>query len=590
MCTPHGHQHRNLLAARGAGPVTRRARIAAVAVLCAVGLTFAWAVVVAAAGPPYPPPVDGQRVYDTAGVLGAGTVAEAESIIRGIEERTGAQVAVYTQVKPASNTFEKAESDARALMDQWGVGRKGFDDGLVILYDLDESLRHGQVQLYAGAGFRATFLSDGDRQAIFENQMVPYLSSGDLDSSLLAALREVAGAATPQHAQDLQTARQVNALIGFLGVLAALVAVAWGLWNWRRFGRDPVYLDDASIYLPAPPPGLTPAAAATIIDGRATRHALTTAMLHLAARGDIAFRDESGLLSKKVGVLVRNPSPDDPARALARTEPLGPAEEYALDGLRHIASSLPDGYIAPDSMLEFGAKADTFNSRLEAACVKHRWFTKAPAAVTQSWSVAGGVEFGLGAVLLLVGISVPSNGAVLAAIAAIAAAVATLAIARAMPSRTMAGAMVFAMLAAYRRTLQKTLEMSRSMSEVIAQRPIPWLDTPDRAVVWGVALGLHAEIQAVLERTIDDVHGGRADPAATYVPWWWAGRGDSVASSGAASFGMAPGVMASSAVPDIGGMFAAIGTIGNSPSSSGGGGGGFGGGGGGGGGGAGGGF
>ena len=30
----------------------------------------------------------------------------------------------------------EADSDARALMDQWGVGRKGFDDGLVILFDM----------------------------------------------------------------------------------------------------------------------------------------------------------------------------------------------------------------------------------------------------------------------------------------------------------------------------------------------------------------------------------------------------------------------------------------------------------------------
>jgi hypothetical protein len=54
--------------------------------------------------------------------------------------------------------------------------------------------------------------------------------------------------------------------------------------------------------------------------------------------------------------------------------------------------------------------------------------------------------------------------------------------------------------------------------------------------------------------------------------------------------GIAPGLFAASAIPDIGSMFSAIGTIGNTPSSSGGGGGFGGGGSGGGGGGAGGGF
>ena len=61
-------------------------------------------------------------------------------------------------------------------MDQWGVGRAGFDDGLVILFDLHEDDPcHGQVQLYAGPGYAAKFLSNSERQAIFEDDMLPLL-------------------------------------------------------------------------------------------------------------------------------------------------------------------------------------------------------------------------------------------------------------------------------------------------------------------------------------------------------------------------------------------------------------------------------
>ena len=56
-----------------------------------------------------------------------------------------------------------------------GVGREGFDDGLAILFDLDESLCHGQVQLYAAPGYRASYLTNEDRQAIFEQDMLPHL-------------------------------------------------------------------------------------------------------------------------------------------------------------------------------------------------------------------------------------------------------------------------------------------------------------------------------------------------------------------------------------------------------------------------------
>lgn len=171
---------------------------------------------VAAAGPPYPSPVVGMHVYDTAGVLSASTIAEAERIAGGIEARTGSQVVVYTQLKPESATPAAAEADARALMDQWGIGRAGLDDGLVILLDLDKTLRHGQVQLYAGSGFSAAYLSASQRQTIFEDVMLPLLRTGDLDGAVLASLREIDKAATVGHAQALGGSNAVSAILAFL--------------------------------------------------------------------------------------------------------------------------------------------------------------------------------------------------------------------------------------------------------------------------------------------------------------------------------------------------------------------------------------
>ena len=126
-------------------------------------------------GPPYPEPIDGVAVYDYAHVLDKDTELALAESIAAIETRTGAEVALYTQVKPASDTTSEAEADARALMDQWGVGRRGFDDGLVILLDLTDDRCHGQIQLFAGPGFASTFLSDRDRQAIYEGSMLPLL-------------------------------------------------------------------------------------------------------------------------------------------------------------------------------------------------------------------------------------------------------------------------------------------------------------------------------------------------------------------------------------------------------------------------------
>ena len=159
-------------------------------------------------GPPFPPPVDKQAVYDFAGILSEGTIADAEATIDAIEARTGAEVVVYTQGSGEYPTTEETEAKARALIDQWGIGRAGFDDGMVIFFDMDPSLEHGQVQLYAAPGFEAAYLTNQERQAIYENDMLPHLRDGDFDGALTAALGKVDAAATPQHAAELQTARR----------------------------------------------------------------------------------------------------------------------------------------------------------------------------------------------------------------------------------------------------------------------------------------------------------------------------------------------------------------------------------------------
>jgi hypothetical protein len=162
-----------------------------------------------------------------------------------------------------------------------------------------------------------------------------------------------------------------------------------------------------------------------------------------------------------------------------------------------------------------------------------------------------------------------------------------------MSQRTPAGAYVDAMLTAYRRTLRKTMEHARSMDEVVNEPDIARLaNTPDKAVVWGLALGLHDEVASVLARGLAEQRDATGSPAGGYYPTWLGstpGSAWAAAAAGDAAGGVSLGsgsIFSGSAMPDIGGMFSALGSVGSSPpsSSSGSSGGGFSGGGGGGGG------
>jgi uncharacterized membrane protein YgcG len=544
-----------------------------------------------APGPPFPHPEIDRAVYDFAGIFSSNTIVRAESTIDAIEQRTAAEVVVYTELVDYGGSQEETEARARALIDQWGVGRKGFDDGLAIFFDIDPSLEHGQVQLYAGPGFEAAFLSNSERQHIFDDEMLPLLRKGDFDGALTVALTRVDAAATPEHAAQLQVGRQVNAAVGLLGAPIVLLGLAgWAVYSWRRFGKDPVYLDDPSILMPAPPPELTAASGAFVMEGRSSRRALTTAMLDLASRGMLAFREDRGFLglSNKVGVVTdpeRGDEVEEAQRARNARRPIGPAEEYALRELHDLGST--ERFIEADELPKFGSSVSTFDSKLEAHVVDRGWMEERPSKVVARWAGRGVLAIVAGVIAIVIGIDVPASGLVLLGGGAVLGGTVIVIVAKSMPSVSMAGAMIRAMLAAYRRTLQKTMEQSRSMQQVVDQAGLTWLETPDQAVVWGTALGLQGEIEAVLRRSLEDVKETPSLASATYFPAWY--RTSSGASFGS---GLAAGgggsIFSGSAVPDLGGMMSSLGTIGNSPASSGGG---FGGGGsGGGGGGAGGGF
>jgi uncharacterized protein (TIGR04222 family) len=529
-------------------------------------------------GPPYPDPEVDRAVYDFAGILSPEAIVKAESTIDAIEARTAAEVVVYTELADYGVSQEETEGRAIALIDQWGVGRKGFDDGLAIFFDIDPSLQHGQVELYAARGFEAAYLSNSERQKVYDEDMLPFLREADFDGALNAALTKVDAAATPEHAAQLQWARQINSAVGLIGAPIAFLALAgWALSSWRRFGKDPVYLDDPSILMPAPPPELTAASGAFVMEGGPSRRALTTAMLDLASRGLLAFREDRGFLdmSNKVGI-VTEPKPGDEAeeaqRARNARRPISSAEEYALTELRDIGDS--EGFIESGDLPKFGTSVAKFDEKLESHVVDRGWMAEKPSKVVARWAGRGVLAIVAGVIAVVVGINLPASGLVLIGAAIVLGGIVILIVSKSMPSVTMAGAMIRAMLAAYRRTLQKTMEQARSMQQVVDTAGLAWLETPDQAVVWGTALGLQGEIESVLQRSFEDVREQPSLASSTYFPvWYQTSSGTSVGSGIAAGSGGS--IFSGSPVPDIGGMMSSLGTIGNSPSSSGGSGGGF---------------
>jgi uncharacterized membrane protein YgcG len=535
----------------------------------------------------FPAPVNGVRVYDPAEAISADAEAQLESRIHAIEDRSGAQVAIYVRIAPGV-TGDSNLTDARRLMDEWGVGRRGFDDGFVILLSFEDStFQHGQVSTYAGSGFKAAYLSEDPQRHLREGLIIPAIRVGDPGQGLIAAVDEVDAAITPDATRRLETFRTLNAAIGLPGgILALLLTVGFSYAAWRRHGDDPELIDSPSILMAGPPAGMTPPLATVLREGRATQDSINTTLVELAGTGYISFRnldqvrkvksddDANPLIDPAIDVL---PLPHD-------RDELPAPEAEAYETIRRSAGS--DNVVTRRSLWNLNDRLGSLKELLEEEAVRLGWLTQRPSPMITRWTVIGIVEFLAGSGLIWLGYSIPMSGLTLLGAALGVGGLVTVAFGRAMSQRTKNGAFVDAMLKAYRRTLEKTLQQARDMNQVVQNEEVRILaDTPDKAVVWGIALGLHREIAAVLERSLADLREGTT--TSSYYPVWMGSSSGSSFSGGSIGSGGGgfSGLFSGGGTPDVGGMFSALGSMGSSPpSSSSGSSGGFGGGGGGGGG------
>jgi uncharacterized membrane protein YgcG len=557
-----------------------RSRRTALAALVLAVLVGASAAATALAGAPFPDPVFDQAVYDEAGILDPATIEALEARIDALEARSGAEVVIYLQVDP-SQDFDSNLAAAESLMNQWGVGREAYDDGLVILVSFAENRINGVLSTYAGSGFKAAYLSQEEQTVLRDRIIVPAFQAQDVGGGLLAAMEVIDQEVTSETTSSLEVHRQLNAIVGIPGAaLVLILTTGAAVFQWKRHGDDPDLVDSDAVLMAGPPADMTPPLATVLREGRATGHALRTLLVQLAGSGLVRFRNLD-----RVGEVKRDDPadpevdpaidlPDPPLDAPAPAGPLGEAyrELVILGG--------SDRTLTRQSLWLVNEHLDPIKRQLEQEGVRLGWLTELPTPVIRKWIAIGVGEVVLGGVSLFFGFSIPMSGLTLVGLALIAGGLVTMLFGTQMSKRTPNGAYVDAMLKAYRRTLEKTLAQARSMAEVVAVPAIRVLaDTPDKAVVWGVALGLHEEVGQVLARELADPQArAMAQASGAYYPVYL-GSGSSSDGSGGGS------LFSGSGIPDLGGMISSLGDVGSAPaSSSSSSGGGFGGGGGGGGG------
>ncbi|MEW6398478.1 MAG: TPM domain-containing protein [Bacillota bacterium] len=123
-------------------------------------------------------------VNDFAGVLSAAERQSLEEFCSSLEARTGAEMAIVTVRRTGD---ESIQMYAVRLFEAWGIGKKGRDNGLLILAAMEDR----RVWVEVGYGLEG-ILPDGKVGAILDRYLVPAFKEGRYGEGLSACARALA--------------------------------------------------------------------------------------------------------------------------------------------------------------------------------------------------------------------------------------------------------------------------------------------------------------------------------------------------------------------------------------------------------------
>lgn len=169
------------------------------------------------------------RVTDLTGTLNAGQASALENKLAAFEAKKGSQIAVL--IVPTTEPEDIAEFGIK-VADLWRVGRKGVDDGLILIVAKDDR----KLRLEIGYGLEGV-IPDAIAKRITSETIKPFFKNGDIAGGIDAGVNQVMGliegeqlpAPTPQNGYPQQDTEGGFIFILFGGLfVGSLLASMFG--------------------------------------------------------------------------------------------------------------------------------------------------------------------------------------------------------------------------------------------------------------------------------------------------------------------------------------------------------------------------
>jgi uncharacterized protein len=169
------------------------------------------------------------RVTDLTGTLSGGAVARIEAKLAAFEAKKGSQIAVL--IVPSTQP-EEIEQYGIRVAEAWKLGRKGVDDGAILIVAKNDR----RVRIEVGYGLEGA-LPDAIASRIIAETVTPHFKLGDYDGGVEAGVNQmisvVDGEPLPEPDRKWEHTPRVTHL---LPVLLVVVIVAGGVLR-SMFGR-----------------------------------------------------------------------------------------------------------------------------------------------------------------------------------------------------------------------------------------------------------------------------------------------------------------------------------------------------------------
>jgi uncharacterized protein len=128
------------------------------------------------------------RVTDTIGMLTPAQRNALENVLKEHEDRTGNQIAILLV---ASTAPEAIEQYSIRVADAWKLGRKGIDDGVILLVARDNPSALRRLRIEAGRGVQGS-LTDAQSKRILQDVIAPHFRQSDFYGGLAAGVSAIA--------------------------------------------------------------------------------------------------------------------------------------------------------------------------------------------------------------------------------------------------------------------------------------------------------------------------------------------------------------------------------------------------------------